>query len=188
MVGNKGMKRKSALKIVQPVFTNDDFILRPIRKNDEASLQKNINNKKISRNMTPVPYPYTRKHARIWIGDVLKKQNKNPPEELQLVIEIDGEVAGVVGLNRIENYKTELGYWLAEKHWGKGIMTKAANLLTKYAFNELKLKRVYALVMVQNKGSSRVLEKLGFSHEGILKKHSYKNGKFIDMHIYGKVR
>lgn len=160
------------------------FILRHYRKGDENSLRKNINNKIISRNTAAIPYPYTIKDARKWIK---KSLNKNDKKNKVFAIDINGEVVGSVGLHKIEGHQAELGYWLAEKYWGRGITTQAAKLATEYSMKTLGLKRVYAKVFPWNKASMRVLEKAGFKHEGYMRKALKKNNKYIDEHLFAKV-
>ena len=163
------------------------FILRPYKKGDEASLRRNINNKKIYRNTLVIPYPYTPKHAKDWTRKNLKEAKKKKPTTVNFVIDIRGEVAGAVGFHRIEEHKAEIGYWLAEKYWNKGIMTMAVKLATKFGFNKLRLKRIYATVFPYNKASMRVLEKNGYKFEGVLRKYHKKDNKFLDAHFYAKV-
>ncbi|KAK7308038.1 hypothetical protein VNO77_41629 [Canavalia gladiata] len=79
----------------------------------------------------------------------------------------------------------ELGYVLASKYWGKGIVTRAVKQAVKVAFGELPhLERIEALVDVQNIGSQRVLEKAGFQREGLLRKYILLKGKTTDMFIF----
>lgn len=164
------------------------FILRPFRKGDEFSLQRNLNNKKIARNLELVPYPYTLKMAKEWITKNIKEAKKKKPLIVNFVIEIDNEVAGSIGFHKIEPHRAEIGYWLAEKHWGSGLMTQVVYEICKLGFSKLKLKRLWAAVFPWNKASMRVLEKNGFKFEGVLKKNTLKHGKLIDDHIFAKVR
>lgn len=176
------------MPLIKPL-KRKDFTLRPFRKGDAESLKENINNKRISRTTLGVPYPYTLNNARAWIKKVLKEQRKKKPEMVNLVIDIDGEVAGSVSFFDIkEKHKAEIAYWLAEKHWGKGLMTKVVKEATKFAFEKLKLRRIEAYVFSFNKPSMRVLEKAGYRLEGVLRKESKKDGKFIDSHLFAKVR
>jgi len=105
---------------------------------------------------------------------------------MNFVIDIKGEVAGSVGFNKIEGYKAEVGYWLARKYWGRGIMTKAVKLVTQFGFKKLKLRRIYAFVFTSNKASMNVLKKAGFKIEGLLKKNAKKGGKFLDDYLFAK--
>ena len=162
--------------------------MRPFRRGDEKSLAENINNKKIYRNTLSIPYPYTLKDAQEWVMKNLKELKKKKPAMINFVIDINGGVAGSVGLSKIEGHKAEIGYWLAEKYWNKGIMSEAVKLVTKFGFDKLKLKRIYAFVFCFNKASMRVLEKVGYKFEGILKKNSKKDGKFIDDYLFAKIK
>lgn len=170
------------------IIKTKKFVLRPFRKGDELSLQKNINNKKIARNLATVPYPYTVKMAKEWIAKNIKEAKKKKPSMVNFVIDIDGEVAGSIGFHKIEQHKAEIGYWLAQKYWGNGLMTQVVYQICKFGFGELKFKRLWAAVFPWNKASMRVLEKNGFKFEGILRKNTLKHGKLIDDHIYGKIK
>ena len=110
--------------------------------------------------------------------------NKN---ELNFAIDINGKVVGSIGFNKIDKHKAELGYWLGEKYWRQGIMTSAVKLLTKYAFKELGLKRIYAYIFSFNRASRRVLEKSGYKYEGRLRKNVLKDGKLIDELLFAKI-
>lgn len=78
----------------------------------------------------------------------------------------------------------EIGYWIGESYWGKGYATEAVKLLIDSAFDELDLLRVYAYVFEYNTGSMRVLEKVGFEKEAIIKYSIIKEGKVFDEHLY----
>ncbi len=169
------------------VIKSKKFILRPFRSTDAESLAKNINNKKIYRYTSCIPYPYTLKDARDYLKRIKTQTQK--VTKLSLAIVIDNEVVGGVALDKIiKKHKAEIGYWLAEKYWGKGIITQAVKLLVSYAFKKLDLKRVYAFVYYSNKASARVLEKAGFKNEGFLRKHGKKDGKLMDLYMFGKVK
>jgi len=171
-----------------PIIKSKEFILRPFRRGDEKSLAENINNKKIHRNTSNIPYPYTLKDAKDWVNKNLKETKKKNPAMINFAIDINGEVVGSVGLSDIKEFKAEIGYWLAEKYWNRGIMTKAVKLVTKFGFDELKLKRIYAFVFSFNKASMRVLENNGYKLEGILRKNSKKDGKFLDDYLFSKIK
>lgn len=170
------------------IIKSKHFILRPFRRGDEKSLVENINNKEISRNTLTIPYPYTLKDAKEWVARNLKEAKKKNPTEVNFAVEINKEVAGGIGFSKIEGHKAEIGYWLAEEYWGKGIMTEAANLATRFGFEKLKLRRIYAYVFPFNKPSMRVLEKAGYKFEGILRKNTKKDSKFLDDYLFAKVK
>ena len=172
-----------------PTIKTKDFILRPYRKGDRKSLQNNINNKKIYERVSNIPYPYTMKDARDWIKKKLKEERQKKRTSMAFAIDIGREVVGSIGLaSMITGHKAEVGYWLAEKYWNKGIMTKAVKLITKFGFSKLKLKRMAIRVLLFNKASRRVAEKAGYKFEGILRKDIKKGNKFLDDYLFAKVK
>lgn len=171
-----------------PTIRSKKFILRPHRRGDEKSLTLNISNKKIYRNTLRIPHPYTLELAQKWISKNLKEAKKKNPSHINFVIEVDGEATGGIGLNSIQGHKAEIGYWLGEKYWGRGIMSQAVKLVTKFGFRRLKLKRIFAHVFPWNRASMRVLEKAGFKFEGVLRKNHKKGSRFIDSHLFAKVK
>lgn len=165
------------------------FTLRPFRKGDERSLAENLNNKKIIKSLLLVPSPYTLKDAKEWVDKNLKECRKEKPAMFNFVIDIDGEVVGSIGVRNItEHHMAEIGYWLAEPYWGKGIMTEVVKLITVFGFKKLRLKRMYAFTYPANTASQKTLLKNGYVFEGILKKHACKNGKFLDDYLYARVK
>jgi len=169
------------------IIKSKNFILRPFKKGDEASLIKNINNKKIAKNMLLIPYPYKPKDARSWVKYNLKLNKKKKKEEINFVIDINNEVAGRIGF-RIKGHIAEIGYWLGEKYWGQGIMTAVLRKITDYGFNKLKLRRLEIGIFPFNKASARVAEKAGYKYEGRMRKRVLKDKKLMDSLLFAKVR
>ena len=102
-------------------------------------------------------------------------------------IEVNGEVAGVIGLDfRADVYrKTPLiGYWLSEQYWGRGIIPEAVKLITAYGFNNLDIICIQAAILSKNPKSMRVLEKAGYIKQGVLKGSVIKNNEILDEHVY----
>ena len=108
-------------------------------------------------------------------------------DKIYRAIEVDGEVVGGIGVmvqTDIHRKNAELGYWLAEPFWGKGITTKAIEMLVAEAFERLDITRIFARPFHTNKASHRVLEKAGFTLEAVLEKAVFKNGEYLDEWIY----
>ena len=108
-------------------------------------------------------------------------------DKIYRAIEVDGEVVGGIGVmmqTDIHRKNAELGYWLAEPFWGKGITTKAIEMLVSEAFERLDITRIFARPFHTNKASHRVLEKAGFRLEAVLEKAVFKNGEYLDECIY----
>ncbi|MBN1986954.1 MAG: GNAT family N-acetyltransferase [Prolixibacteraceae bacterium] len=148
--------------------------LRPLRYKDANRLAQLANNKKISMNLRDgFPYPYTLADAKKFI-EICK--NHTPVQVF--AIECNGEYAGNIGLYPGEDVyrrSAEIGYFLGESYWGKGIMTKAVKQMVEYGFSNLNIVRIYTGVFEYNKASQRVLEKCGFKKEAVFEKAIYKN-------------
>ncbi|QOX65691.1 GNAT family N-acetyltransferase [Anoxybacterium hadale] len=153
-----------------------------------SDLIRFANNKKIADNLRDIfPHPYTEENARQFIEFCM-----NTPENKQVnrAIFYENQAIGGIGLTLGEDVNTksaEIGYWLAEEYWGKGIVTDAVKEMCRFAFEELNLARVYAAVYAYNKGSCKVLEKCGFVMEGVLRKSVFKNGQFFDACMYSLI-
>lgn len=169
-----------------PTIRLGQFTLRPYRKGDEHSLVENINNVKIARATLTIPYPYRMEDALSWLENNLKAGRKRKKTEVILAIDKDGQVIGGIGLEKIDGHQAEIGYWLGEKYWGRGIVTSAVEAVTRHAFTDLRLKRVYACVFPPNKASARVLEKAGYRFEGRLRRHVVKDGRRRDCLLFAK--
>ncbi|HLM83672.1 MAG TPA: GNAT family N-acetyltransferase [Candidatus Bathyarchaeia archaeon] len=168
---------------------NKKFILRPFRMSDAKSVAFHVNDKAIIRNLSNLPYPYSLKDAKDWLKTKAGDYRQKEPAEIVFAIEIDGEAVGSIGLHKIvRGHKAELGYWLGKKYWGGGVMSDAVNKVVDFGFKKLNLRRIYAKVYSFNKGSMRVLEKNGFKFEGIAIKEAKKRNRFIDAHIFAKVK
>jgi [ribosomal protein S5]-alanine N-acetyltransferase len=157
--------------------------LRKIEPDDKEPLATLANNKKIWDNVRDyMPYPYTLKDAEEFI-DFCKKENPS----MTFAIEYQSQFAGVIGLVKqtdIYRHSAEIGYWLGEPFWNKGIMTQAVRQLVDYGFQNIGLVRIYTGVFDYNKASQRVLEKAGFTLEAIFRKSVIKNEIIGDEYRY----
>lgn len=162
-----------------------DFILREWEIEDAISIAKYANNKKIAANLRDgFHYPYTLLDAEKFINSCLNNdRSKNIMKAISVNSVAIGSI-GVFGKDDVYKKSAELGYWLAEEFWNKGIITRAIKQITDIAFNELDVVRIFAEPFFTNIGSRRVLEKSGFELEGILRKSVYKNNLYIDSCIY----
>lgn len=164
------------------------FTLRPYKKGDEESLQKSINDKNIYKYTCSIPYPYTNKIAAEWISRNIRLNRTKNKKEINFAIDVNGKIAGGIGFRNIKSHKASIGYWLGKRYWSKGIMTEALRLAADFGFKKIKLKRIYAHVFKINRASARVLEKNKFKREGLLKKYTLKDGKYIDVISYAKIK
>lgn len=163
--------------------------LRAWREDDIPVVAKHANNQKIADNLRDnFPMPYTEDDARF----LLNAQAKPSPMLLRFAVDVDGEAAGCISVERIRQPASpvsgELGYWLGEAYWGRGVMPQAVRQICKLAFEQLKVERIYAEVFAFNSASIRVLEKSGFTLERTLRRGAVKNGKHTAVHVYSLVK
>ena len=161
-------------------------IVRPWRAGDADALAAHANNPNVARQLRDrFPHPYTRRAA----AEFLQRVTINAPPA-DFAIEIDGRAAGGIGFVRggdIERYAAEIGYWLGEAFWGRGVASEAVALVTAHAFDEWRLLRMFALPFADNLASRRVLEKGGYTCEGILRASCVKFGEPRDQALYARV-
>ena len=156
---------------------------------DARDLAAALSNKKIQDNLRDgLPYPYTEQDGKEFISAMLAA---NESDTFAFAITVNGKVIGSIGAFRqanIHNKTAELGYYIAEDYWGKGIMTEAVKQLCDYVFSHTDIIRIYAEPFAYNIGSCRVLEKAGFQYEGTLRSNALKNGNVLDMKMYSKLK
>lgn len=172
-----------------PVIRAKNFILRPFKMDDAKDLAKCLNHKVFSKGITTIPFPYTPRHAREWLGIIIPENKKKNPEEYNFAIEIDSHLSGCVSFDKISRgHEAAISYWLARQYWGTGIMQKAIKKASSYVVRRFGLVRLYALVHSNNENSIKLLRMLGYSFEGILRKGGIKRGRAADLHLYAKVK
>lgn len=163
------------------------YTIRDWEMNDAGSLARYANNPRIAKNLRDgFPCPYTFSDAESFLSDVT---SQTPHTVFAIANEY--EAIGSIGLmlgKDVHRFTAELGYWLAEPYWGKGIMTSAVVAVTDYGFLEFKLNRIYAEPYTSNPASARILEKAGYVLEGTLRSNVVKCGKILDQYMYSKIR
>ena len=157
--------------------------VRSWRRADLASLVEHANNRNIWIDLRDAfPHPYTRRDARL----LLQRARTSAPETT-FAIAVDGAAVGEIGFvlrADVERVSAEVGYWLGEAFWGRGIATEALGAITRYAIATHGLTRLYALPFARNTASCRVLEKAGYLVEGRLRRSAVKDGVVIDQLQY----
>jgi ribosomal-protein-alanine N-acetyltransferase len=160
--------------------------VRPWRLADADSLVRHANNLNVAKQLRDrFPHPYGRANALTFLK--FATQDEDPTN---LAIEVHGEAVGGIGYvpgSDIERYSAEIGYWLGEAYWGRGIVTEALSLVTEDVFRRRNLLRLFALPFADNVASTRVLEKAGYICEGILRGSAVKFGKPRDQAIYARL-
>ena len=162
----------------------DYFILRPWRNKDAERLALIANNSNIADNLQDdFPHPYSIDDAKQFISSSMQKDN----DYESFAIVMDGIIVGSISVTLKKNVRSknaEIGYFLAEKYWGRGIMSDAVRCITGYLFENYDIVRVYATAYSRNTNSRKVLEKTGFRVEVTLKNSIIKNGIIQDDCIY----
>jgi len=158
--------------------------LRSWRKSDLASIVDHANNRSIWLNLRDqFPHPYTRRDGQTF----LRHMRTRKPETV-FAISVDGKAIGAVGFvlqKDVDRVSAEIGYWLGEPFWGRGIATEALIAVTKYAIEKHGLTRLFAVPFASNAASCRVLEKAGYVLEGHLRRSAIKDGLIVDQVQYG---
>lgn len=157
-----------------------DCTIRPWRLDDAKELALIANNKKIQNNLRDgLPYPYTEEDAESYIGELL---NSDKNTTFAFAITVNDKVVGSIGVFRKDNvhFRTaEMGYYIAEEFWGKGLGASAVRQICEYIFAE---------PFAYNIASCRILEKSGFQYEGTLRSNAVKNGQVLDMKMYSLIK
>lgn len=163
--------------------------IRKWKLSDARDLAVALSNKKVQDNLRDgLPYPYTEQDGKDFISAMLSADEN---ETFAFAITVDNIAIGSIGIFRqgnIHRRTAELGYYIAEEYWGKGIMTEAVRQICEYVFSKSDIIRIFAEPFAYNIASCRVLEKVGFQYEGTLRSNALKNGKVIDMKMYSKIK
>lgn len=162
------------------------YIIRDWQLEDAPSIANHANNKKIWRNLRDAfPHPFHLEDARLFISRILESNPKTI-----FAIATQNEAIGSIGLmigKDVHRFTAELGYWLAEPFWGNGIMTQAVKKIISHGAQVLKLQRIFAEPYTTNPASAKVLEKAGFTCEGIMRSSAFKDGKTLDQFLYSYI-
>lgn len=160
--------------------------LRPWRTEDAPVLLRHADNPRVAANLRDrFPSPYTPDDAEAWLSIVTMSDPL-----LDFAIALDDQPVGGIGLalgSDIDRVSGEVGYWLGEEHWGRGLATEALRAFVPWAMPRFGLTRLYATAFAHHRASRRVLEKAGFSLEAILRRAAIKRGEVVDMAQYGFV-
>lgn len=159
--------------------------LRQFKDSDKIKLIEILNDPRVSEYLSSkIPNPYTEADADWWIKEGSRIG-------FIRAISIEDELVGCIGVSTDEfeySRNGEVGYWFSSEHWGKGLATRAVNIVTEEVFRTTDINRIYAAVFSGNTGSMKVLEKCNYLAEAVLQQAIYKNGKFYDNHIFAKLK
>ena len=164
-----------------------EFMIRDLDIDDAPSIARHADNPGIARALRDLfPSPYS-------IADAVEFIAKFGTAEPRTVFAIATaeEAFGIMGFfpgQDVNRFSAEIGYWIGESYWGRGVMTRAVEIFTEYVFNNFEINRLYAGVFSSNPVSGRVLEKAGYKCEGTHRAHVFKNGEILDELVYARLR
>ncbi len=165
----------------------DEYVIRDWSREDVASIAKYANNRNIAMWLRDrFPHPYTLCDAKAFLSVVFEQDPR-----IAFAVATNVEAIGGIGLEfgaDVHRFTAELGYWLAEPFWGRGIMSEAVRRFTAWAFENLEVYRISAAVFADNAASVRVLEKAGFQREARLRASVFKDGRILDQWLYAKIK
>ncbi len=165
--------------------------LTELRRSDKDAFVSLLNNREIYRRTFRIPYPFTEDDFEKWFAKIEKMASGSELSTVWAIRDSTDQMIGMIGLDAPSDgqaHRAEIGYWLGEPYWGRGITTAVVRAVCRHGFEELGLAKITAHVFSFNDASARVLEKCGFELEGYLKKHFLKDEEFIDAKAYGLVR
>jgi RimJ/RimL family protein N-acetyltransferase len=158
-------------------------VIRSWQAGDAEALARHANDRRVSINLRDrFPHPYALADAETWL-----RLNADRTPEANFAITVDAQAVGGIGLvlhEDIERCSAEIGYWLGQEYWNRGLATAAVRALTAHGFATLPLTRIYAVVFAENTASMRVLEKAGYRCEGRLRRSVIKDGIVHDSVMY----
>ena len=161
--------------------------VRPWQEDDVDALARHANNRNVSIHLRDrFPFPYELDHARKFLAWLLAQD-----QPTVWAIDVDGEAAGGIGIEQktdVERISAEIGYWLGESCWNRGVVTEALQAVTAEVFRRFDVMRLYALPFADNLASVRVLEKAGYVLEGHLRQSAIKDGRVRDQLLYATYR
>jgi [ribosomal protein S5]-alanine N-acetyltransferase len=173
------------------ILVNEQVRLTEVRPSDKPAMVEHLNDKEIYDRTLRIPYPYTDTNAEEWLAVIAKATEQQGRPVHWAVRTTEDDLIGVCGFSDFKlgkSHRAEIGYWLAKPFWGRGIMTAVVQRVCQYGFEEFGLVKIIAQVRSENMASARVLEKCGFQQEGFLRKHFLKDGQFLDVRLYARLR
>ena len=172
-----------------PVLETRRLVLRPFALSDARAVQALAGDAAIADTTLRIPHPYEHGMAEDWIGTHERLFESGQQADFAITRRADGELIGAIGLV-IDggSDRAELGYWVGRPHWGQGFCSEAGRAVLTFGFERWPLQRIHACWFLRNPASGRVLEKLGMTREGILRRHVKKNGVYEDLVVCGILR
>jgi ribosomal-protein-alanine N-acetyltransferase len=173
----------------QPVLETKRLLLRPLELPDAKELQLLAGDFSIADTTLNIAHPYPDGLAEEWISSHPSKYEHEEAVTFAVTLKNNHNLIGVVGLGMNKRFhRAELGYWITKHFWNQGYATEAARAVVRFGFSELALHKIEANHFVRNPSSGRVMIKIGFKKEGILREHIFKWDRFEDIITYGLIQ
>lgn len=172
-----------------PILKTERLTLRPFNLGDAKEVQRQAGNAKVAAMTALIPHPYPDGAAEDWISKHQQWFSDGMSVEWAIENSESKSLIGCMslGVNKAHQ-RAEIAYWIGEESWSKGYCSEAAKAAIKYAFEELKLNKITSAHMAENPASGKVMQKAGMKQEGVLLQNFYKNGRFVDMVVYGLLK
>jgi len=172
-----------------PQLTTPRLLLRAFAEADIPGLIALAGNYEVARHTLNIPHPYTEAAARHWLQFTQQARAQNTAFPFALVLRATGEFIGGMGLTLEPRFdRAEVGYWLGQPYWGRGLATEALAAVLRFGFEELHLNKIYATHHADNSASGRVMQKNGMHKEGELAQHIKREGRYYDLWQYRLTR
>jgi ribosomal-protein-alanine N-acetyltransferase len=170
----------------QPTLRTERLVLRPFSTADAPTVKELAGAREIASTTLNVPHPYEDGMAETWIGTHAPGYDAGELATFAVALQGGDDLIGAIGLTIVaEHDRAELGYWIGVPYWNRGYAGEAAVEMLRFGFEELELNRIYAVHLVRNPASGRVMEKAGMRYEGTLRQHVRKWDAFEDLAWYG---
>lgn len=183
------MESKTMTSNKIPTIKTDRLTLRPFNLSDAKEVQRQAGNPKVAATTATIPHPYPDGAAEEWISKHQEWFEKGQAVDWAIVLNENSKLIGCIslGMNKIHQ-RAEVGYWIGEENWNKGYCSEAAKAAFKYAFEEMKLNKITSRHMAENLASGKVMQNAGMEQEGFLKQDFFRQGRFVDMVVYGLLK
>ena len=186
---NACLAEPTAPVLLQPCLETERLLLRPLVLSDAPELQRLVGHFAIADTTLNIPYPYPDGAAEAFIASHPAKFAAGEGVTFAITHKHNGRIVGCISLVVTKRFRRgELGYWIANGLWNKGYATEAGRAVVAYGFEQLGLHKIEAIYLKRNPASGRVLHKLGFEPEGILRDHVLKWDRFEDVVTCGLIR
>lgn len=164
------------------------LLLRPFILADAPPIQRMVDDFEVATGTLNIPHPFPEGEAERWVSSRPEKWEQGT-RSFAIVRGSDDVLVGAISLTiEARHNHGEVGYWIGREHWGQGYMTEALRAVLRYGFEREGLARIFATHFSRNPASGRVMEKVGMAHEGTLRQHYRRWGRYEDVELYGALQ